>query len=88
MKALLYGAAIGAVALVVAGSDLASARGGPGRGGFGGAHAAAFGPSAFPHGFTRGRKTGWRGASVPPGWSHGRKTGWHGSSVPPGWRGP
>ena len=35
-----------------------------------------------PPGWSRGKKTGWRGASKPPGWSKGRKTGWGGASMP------
>lgn len=43
-----------------------------------------------PHGFSQGRKRGWRGEATPPGWSKGRKRGWHkrswkSSDTPPGW---
>jgi hypothetical protein len=97
MKFLFRSATIGGFALVMAlaGTDLACARGpggpgfgGPGFGGPGfGGHGAAFGPTTYPHGFTQGRRTGWRGGSVPPGWSKGHKNGWQGRGVPPGWRG-
>ena len=48
--------------------------------------ASARGKEAFPHGFSKGEKIGWRGNFVPPGWSHGRKVGWRGGGIPPGLR--
>lgn len=37
-----------------------------------------------PPGWSRGRKTGWRGEKTPPGWKKGRKTGWRGLKMPRG----
>ena len=51
--------------------------------------ASAKGPTGVhpPHGFSQGKKTGWKGSHVPPGWSKGKKIGWGNTRTsPPGWR--
>jgi hypothetical protein len=38
----------------------------------------------MPHGWFKGRKTGWNGHHVPPGWFKGRKSGWNEHHEPHG----
>lgn len=75
---LIAAAALAGLALAVTQPAVAKGPKGPGWKAAGG----------NPHGFSHGRKQGWRSVNRPPGWDQGRKTGWHGMSVPPGWSEP